>query len=432
MRGGDGGRRRRPLGGGRSTTCAGSSRRGRPPRAAPASVHVDRPAVAVGERARVAHLLDDARRVTIGGVGPVDPPAGARVVAVVVDDQRARCRAWCSRSGNSSGPSSAIDSARASTPPISNVVGASRAVESAPPRDVYAATPHVARKISAMTAMPPSTGTTARASGERSRGGVTGEPGTVPPGRSRRGRRHAVHSGRGLVPVLGHARRVLGAPSPVTRPERGSRLSTKRRRPRAWICSSTRASSTSPATASRSARAVSPSTVDEAVAQADKAGYPVVVKAQVQVGGRGKAGGIKLANDADEVRTHAGNILGMDIKGHTVERGLGGERLRHRGGVLRQLHARPGRQAAPADALGPGRRRDRGGRREGPRRHRQAAHRSRRRPLRGDGPPGRRRRQDPRAGARRRRRDPRPALRVLHQGRLRPGRDQPVDPQADG
>jgi succinyl-CoA synthetase beta subunit len=45
----------------------------------------------------------------------------------------------------------------------------------------------------------------------------------------------------------------------------------------------------------------------------------VVVKAQVQVGGRGKAGGIKLANDADETRTHAGNILGMDIKGHTVE-----------------------------------------------------------------------------------------------------------------
>ena len=61
-------------------------------------------------------------------------------------------------------------------------------------------------------------------------------------------------------------------------------------------------------------------TVDEAVAAADAAGYPVVVKAQVQVGGRGKAGGIKLANDADEVRTHAGNILGMDIKGHVVRR----------------------------------------------------------------------------------------------------------------
>ncbi len=61
-------------------------------------------------------------------------------------------------------------------------------------------------------------------------------------------------------------------------------------------------------------------TVDQAVAQAEQAGYPVVVKAQVKVGGRGKAGGIKLAADADEVRTHAGAILGMDIKGHTVER----------------------------------------------------------------------------------------------------------------
>jgi len=61
-------------------------------------------------------------------------------------------------------------------------------------------------------------------------------------------------------------------------------------------------------------------TVDEAVRAADAAGYPVVVKAQVQVGGRGKAGGIKLAENADEVRTHAGNILGMDIKGHVVHR----------------------------------------------------------------------------------------------------------------
>ena len=61
-------------------------------------------------------------------------------------------------------------------------------------------------------------------------------------------------------------------------------------------------------------------TVDEAVKAAESAGYPVVVKAQVQVGGRGKAGGIKLAADADEVRKHAGAILGMDIKGHTVLR----------------------------------------------------------------------------------------------------------------
>jgi len=61
-------------------------------------------------------------------------------------------------------------------------------------------------------------------------------------------------------------------------------------------------------------------TVDEAVAQAEAAGYPVVVKAQVKVGGRGKAGGVKLAGDADEVRLHAGNILGLDIKGHVVRR----------------------------------------------------------------------------------------------------------------
>jgi succinyl-CoA synthetase beta subunit len=61
-------------------------------------------------------------------------------------------------------------------------------------------------------------------------------------------------------------------------------------------------------------------TVDEAVAQAERAGYPVVVKAQVQVGGRGKAGGIKLAADAGEVRFHAAKILGMDIRGHLVRR----------------------------------------------------------------------------------------------------------------
>jgi succinyl-CoA synthetase beta subunit len=61
-------------------------------------------------------------------------------------------------------------------------------------------------------------------------------------------------------------------------------------------------------------------TVDQAVTVAEASAYPVVVKAQVQVGGRGKAGGIKLANNADEVRLHAGNILGMDIKGHVVKR----------------------------------------------------------------------------------------------------------------
>jgi succinyl-CoA synthetase beta subunit len=60
------------------------------------------------------------------------------------------------------------------------------------------------------------------------------------------------------------------------------------------------------------------STVDDAVAAADAIGYPVVVKAQVKIGGRGKAGGIKIADNADEAREHATNILGMDIRGHVV------------------------------------------------------------------------------------------------------------------
>jgi succinyl-CoA synthetase beta subunit len=60
-------------------------------------------------------------------------------------------------------------------------------------------------------------------------------------------------------------------------------------------------------------------TVDGALEVAERVGYPVVVKAQVHVGGRGKAGGVKLAADADEVRRHAGNILGLDIKGHIVK-----------------------------------------------------------------------------------------------------------------
>jgi len=61
-------------------------------------------------------------------------------------------------------------------------------------------------------------------------------------------------------------------------------------------------------------------TVEEAVEEARSAGYPVVVKAQVKVGGRGKAGGIKLADDEGETSAAAGAILGMDIRGHTVHR----------------------------------------------------------------------------------------------------------------
>jgi succinyl-CoA synthetase beta subunit len=59
--------------------------------------------------------------------------------------------------------------------------------------------------------------------------------------------------------------------------------------------------------------------VESAVATANRVGYPVVVKAQVHTGGRGKAGGVKLANNEAEAREHATNILGLDIKGHIVK-----------------------------------------------------------------------------------------------------------------
>jgi succinyl-CoA synthetase beta subunit len=61
-------------------------------------------------------------------------------------------------------------------------------------------------------------------------------------------------------------------------------------------------------------------TVDEAVAAAERLGTPVMVKAQVHAGGRGKAGGVKFAADIDAVREHANNIFGLDIKGHIVKR----------------------------------------------------------------------------------------------------------------
>ena len=59
-------------------------------------------------------------------------------------------------------------------------------------------------------------------------------------------------------------------------------------------------------------------TVEDAVAAANDIGYPCVVKAQVAIGGRGKAGGIKVAKDEAEARAHSEAILGMDIRGFTV------------------------------------------------------------------------------------------------------------------
>src|ERR1700750_680158 len=77
----------------------------------------------------------------------------------------------------------------------------------------------------------------------------------------------------------------------------------------------------------------SPATsVEQAVAAADEIGYPCVIKAQVLIGGRGKAGGIKVAQDRQEAEAHAQAILGLDIRGFTVHEvwieaasGIGGE-----------------------------------------------------------------------------------------------------------
>jgi succinyl-CoA synthetase beta subunit len=60
-------------------------------------------------------------------------------------------------------------------------------------------------------------------------------------------------------------------------------------------------------------------TVGQAVEAAEELGHPVVIKAQVHIGGRGKAGGIKLARDRAAAEEHAGAILGMDIRGFTVQ-----------------------------------------------------------------------------------------------------------------
>ena len=61
-------------------------------------------------------------------------------------------------------------------------------------------------------------------------------------------------------------------------------------------------------------------TVEEAVSAAEQLGTPVMVKAQVHTGGRGKAGGVKFAATIEDVQEHASNILGLDIKGHVVGR----------------------------------------------------------------------------------------------------------------
>ncbi len=88
--------------------------------------------------------------------------------------------------------------------------------------------------------------------------------------------------------------------------------------PAPWTCTSIREKSSFAGTGFPSRRAGSRRPPPKRGRPRRTFGSPVVVKAQVLTGGRGKAGGIKLASDADEAESHAAAILGMDIRGHTV------------------------------------------------------------------------------------------------------------------
>ena len=158
----------------------------------------------------------------------------------------------------------------------------------------------------------------------------------------------------------------------------------------------------------------------------------VVVKAQVLVGGRGKAGGVKLAGSPEEAEQVAAAILASRSRAAGPQ-GPGGRRGRHRQGVLPRGRPRPGEPADPRDGLGRGRRRDRGGRRGSPRGDPHVAGPSPARPARLAGAPARLRDRARRAAPAPRRGD-RPRSRPDDaRQRRRPGRGQPArDRQATG
>ena len=104
----------------------------------------------------------------------------------------------------------------------------------------------------------------------------------------------------------------------------------------------------------------------DARAAAEQLGGRVVVKAQVKTGGRGKAGGVKLANDPDEAVARAAEILGMDIKGHQVHRVLIAPTADIAASTTSPT-CRPRQPALPVHREHPGRRRDRDRRAREPR-----------------------------------------------------------------
>ena len=175
-------------------------------------------------------------------------------------------------------------------------------------------------------------------------------------------------------------------------------------------------------------------TVEEAVAAADEIGYPCVVKAQVQIGGRGKLGGIKLCADRDEAR---GQRRGDPRHGHPRPhrpRGVGRGRLADRVRVLRVGRLRPLGQGAAGDALDQGRDGHRGGRRRGSRRDRAPARRSADRLSGLPRPPARLRGRDRRRRRAPGRGDAGQALRGVRGGGGDARRGQPADhhPRARG
>ena len=107
-------------------------------------------------------------------------------------------------------------------------------------------------------------------------------------------------------------------------------------------------------------------TPEEARAAAEKIGGVVVVKAQVKTGGRGKAGGVKVAKTPDEAYEAAKAILGLDIKGHVVKRVMIAAGCPHRQGVLLLGAAGPREPRVPVARERRGRHGDRGARGRAP------------------------------------------------------------------
>ena len=145
-----------------------------------------------------------------------------------------------------------------------------------------------------------------------------------------------------------------------------------------------------PASACRCRAAIPPSRVHEATEAAQKLGGPVwVVKAQIHAGGRGKGGGVKLARSLDEVKTLAGQILGMQLE-DAPDRPAGPEgappadrgRRRHQEGVLRRRAHRPRDAEGRDDGLERRRHGHRGGGARHAREDHQGLRRSARRPDR--------------------------------------------------